>query len=400
MLRNIPVGLDRLEPALSPLSRIPAAVAAVGETFASTREARMLRTSLDPDDFTALHEAGFTRFAVPEAKGGAWRGVAESVPVIAKTVRQLAQGDPNVALVASMHPAVVGFWLGAKDAHPELFDAAQSGWVFESVIESGSWWGTMISEPGSGGDIFKTRCEAQALGEGKYALTGAKHFGSGSGVTDYMITTALPADTADAVPTVYIIDMRDRAWDGTTGLSLLREWDGYGMCATQSHAFSLERCEAIEMAVGVDPRRAMSLVGQIGAPLFVAVTLGVLDQAYAFAVNALTGKRDSLRSYERVELTAAANEYWQADALFHHMCAKIGRPGGAAAVGHGKLAVSQLAESLTSRLCKVLGGAGYSKGAPLGRWAQDVRALGFLRPPWPLQYDQQFERIWKDPLPL
>ena len=27
---------------------------------------------------------------------------------------------------------------------------------------------------------------------------------------------------------------------------------------------------------------------------------------------------------------------------------------------------------------------------PFGQWAQDVKALGFLRPPWGLAFDQMF----------
>jgi len=38
--------------------------------------------------------------------------------------------------------------------------------------------------------------------------------------------------------------------------------------------------------------------------------------------------------------------------------------------------------------------AHFSRSSPLGRWAQDVRALGFLRPPWGLAYDQLFAMSW------
>jgi len=38
--------------------------------------------------------------------------------------------------------------------------------------------------------------------------------------------------------------------------------------------------------------------------------------------------------------------------------------------------------------------AHFSRSSPLGRWAQDVRALVFLRPPWGLAYDQLFAMSW------
>jgi hypothetical protein len=39
-------------------------------------------------------------------------------------------------------------------------------------------------------------------------------------------------------------------------------------------------------------------------------------------------------------------------------------------------------------MSKVVGGASFSKAMPLAQWTQDVKALGFLRPPLPLAYDQ------------
>ena len=52
-------------------------------------------------------------------------------------------------------------------------------------------------------------------------------------------------------------------------------------------------------------------------------------------------------------------------------------------------------------LAKAVGGRAFSRSLPLAQWGQDVRALGFLRPPWPLRktsfsnWDcrQRFERL-------
>jgi hypothetical protein len=54
----------------------------------------------------------------------------------------------------------------------------------------------------------------------------------------------------------------------------------------------------------------------------------------------------------------------------------------------GKTAVSGLAESVLTRLSRAIGGATFSRSSPFGTWFEDVRALGFLRPPWSLAYDQ------------
>jgi len=49
-----------------------------------------------------------------------------------------------------------------------------------------------------------------------------------------------------------------------------------------------------------------------------------------------------------------------------------------------------LAEASLGRLARVIGGGTYSRRSPFAAWFEDVRALGFLRPPWALAYDNLF----------
>ena len=64
------------------------------------------------------------------------------------------------------------------------------------------------------------------------------------------------------------------------------------------------------------------------------------------------------------------------NALFAALCAKE--------------AVAELAEATVTRLTRVVGGGTFSRRSPFAHWHQDVRALGFLRPPWGLAYDNLF----------
>ena len=63
--------------------------------------------------------------------------------------------------------------------------------------------GTVTSEPGSGGDIAKTRSTAVLDGD-TWRVSGDKHFGSGTGIADRMITTAVPE--GEDRPTVFVLD--------------------------------------------------------------------------------------------------------------------------------------------------------------------------------------------------
>ena len=162
--------------------------------FAQQRAERHRRRALDKADFDALTDAGFHLTGAPPEMGGINGGVTEFTRPLCEMLRILAKGDPSVSLVASMHPAVIGGWLEVTEAPPPYTDAweKQRRTVFETALE-GCWWGTIISEPGSGGDPSKSRAVAKPRpSDGKYLISGQKHFGSGSGMTSFMITQAVP----------------------------------------------------------------------------------------------------------------------------------------------------------------------------------------------------------------
>jgi alkylation response protein AidB-like acyl-CoA dehydrogenase len=360
------------------------------------RAGRQARRGLDPNDFARLAGAGFLDVAVPEARGGLWRSVAETTGPICAVLRTLAAADPSVALVASMHPSVIGFWL-ARPA-PE-----QAGWSaqFDAIVSTavaGAQWGTITSEPGSGGDIVRTGTLADPDGDAPgglpgdaYRLTGDKHFGSGSGITSYMITTAVAR--GDAAPAFFVIDVRDRPWDGSAGLQLIAEWDGMGMAATQSHAMRLERCPAIRHAWNGPLEELTAAAGPLVASAFTAVVVGVLDEAVSTAKQQLAPRAEGLRAYERVEWSRAELEHWLA-VQAHEGALRAVASGDRARALHATLrakeAVAELAETCLLRLTRVLGGGTYSRRSPFASWFEDVRALGFLRPPWGLAYDGLF----------
>jgi alkylation response protein AidB-like acyl-CoA dehydrogenase len=224
-----------------------------------------------------------------------------------------------------------------------------------------------------------------------YRLTGDKHFGSGSGVTSYMITTAVAG--GDDVPAFFVIDVRDRPWDGSAGLRLTAEWDGMGMAGTQSHAMRLEGCPAIRQAWDGPLEEITLAAGPLVASLFTGVVLGVLDEAIATAKQQLAPKADALRAYERVEWTRAELEHWLA-VQAHEGALRAVAAGDHTRALHATLrakeAVAELAETCLGRLGRVIGGGTYSRRSPFAAWFEDVRALGFLRPPWGLAYDGLF----------
>ena len=166
-------------------------VRTIATDMARGRPERQRRRHLDRADFDRLSSAGFLRTGIPEEQGGLWRGVSGSVRHYCDLVYAISRGDPSVGLVASMHPTVLVYGM-VNDTAPKAFADSwtrQRDWCFQTA-QDGHWWGTITSEPGSGGDIMKTMAVVEPNGGGGLQLTGDKHFGSGSGITSYMITTA------------------------------------------------------------------------------------------------------------------------------------------------------------------------------------------------------------------
>ncbi|MGK7870895.1 acyl-CoA dehydrogenase family protein [Falsiroseomonas sp. E2-1-a20] len=371
--------------------------------LAVQRPERQRRRALEPADFDRLRDIGFHEACVPVAYGGLWEDPRRSIRVLAEAYRTLAGGDPSLALAASMHPAVLSFW---RDAEVPVGQPDADAWeaqrreVFVSAL-GGAWWGTITSEPGSGGDIGKNRAAARrdATAHCGWRITGEKHFGSGSGVTSYMITTAVPEGEAE--PAWFVFDMRDVPWDGSTGLALRAEWDRHGMAGTNSHGFTFNDFPARRMAWPGHWRQAIEGNGGTSTILFVGVILGVVDAAMAYMDRQLRarGAPDTpLPAFEKVEWVMAQREAWLAQQAYEgalHGLERHGRSRRDAQMAKANLAT--LAESILTRLCRIAGGGAYSRNSPLCFWFEDVRAAGFLRPPWSVALEGLYAIGWDVP---
>ncbi len=380
-----------------------AAVAAAVESLAAgwraERGERLRRTHLDAADVTAVVATGYPALIVPRSHGGLGDGLA-TVPHLATALGALARVDPSLALVLSMHPAVLAYWVGAPEA-PEPFAA---GWDeqrrrFFDLALDGHLWGTVTSEPGSGGDILRTRTTATPDDHGPthrlptyrlptYRLHGQKHFGSGFGVLPFMMTTALvPDDEGRPTPDVFVLDLREPSEE----MTVTRPWDGRGMRATQSDAVALDGVRAERAAWPFGALTSVPFATAVMLPLWVSIVAAVVDEAVAELRGRWEGRRAEMRPFEAAEWVRIDLEHFQIRRLAAG-CSEVDAavPVGAVALDalRAKLAVAELAESVVSRVARVAGGGSFSDASPFAAWYEDVRALGFLRPPWALGFDQ------------
>jgi hypothetical protein len=208
-----------------------------------------------------------------------------------------------------------------------------------------------------------------------------------------MITTALAE--GESKPDWFFIDVRDAPWDGSTGIKLIAPWDGHGMTATQSHGFSFEGVPAQRIAWPGNLETISLNAAPFVGSLFAAVIVGIVDEAISCARAEIGPRASDLRAFEQVEWVQAETDAWAIAQIFDGMLRAVETE----AIPHrhvvmGKNAIAELAESVLRRLCRIIGGGSFARRSPYGFWFEDVRALGFLRPPWALASDMLALTAW------
>jgi hypothetical protein len=154
----------------------------------------------------------------------------------------------------------------------------------------------------------------------------------------------------------------------------------------------LEGIPSVRMAWGGKIEQITRAAGPLVATLFTSVVLGVLDEAIGLARDQIRNRATELRPFEQVEWARAEQRHWLAVQAYEGALRAIESDDAAAlhAALRAKESVAELAEQTLLRLTRVLGGGTFSRRSPFAHWFEDVRALGFLRPPWGLAYDQLF----------
>jgi hypothetical protein len=126
------------------------------------------------------------------------------------------------------------------------------------------------------------------------------------------------------------------------------------------------------------------------------VITGTLESAVEAARAQVVRKREELRPYELTEWANVEQDVWLINAAYEGILRTIEAKGADAALDAliAKTAIARLAEGVTRSICTVIGGGSFNRTSHFGAAFEDVRALGFLRPPWGLAYDQILAGVW------
>jgi alkylation response protein AidB-like acyl-CoA dehydrogenase len=320
-------------------------------------------------------------FAAPfaPALGGAGIALRDAVEI----VEAIAEACPTTALLTTMPLGLAGAIAAGAEVGSGSHRSAALAQVEEIAADyrAGTIYAACNSEKGTGGSLASTKTVAKKDASGAFSLTGEKilaSFGRHAGVF-FSTARVAPEDLPGCgVVEFFLVPTRG------TGVTILDDWNGFGMRGTESHTVKYEAAQAtapLGFPGFIESARPL----EYWFCLFAAVPLGcVASMLRALASPAPTSPALRLRLSE-VQMRYEASRAYLLDT------ASLFRAGGDVAyrarVLRTKTFVAQEATRLCADLFALGGGRHYVRGGHLSGAMADVFAGTALRPPLALALD-------------
>ena len=346
-------------------------------------------------DYDDLRDAGFLGLCVPEKYGG----LGADLETYCLVSEQIAQGNASTALTYNMHCLTMLMMGEMADTHDmsevkrarhEVLRTAN----FREVIEKDVYYGQPHSEPVEegetdkvftvGGRRFGTTADKTT---GGYLLNGRKFFVSLAGAADYFATPAiLNRDGPFVERTLYLKVPRD-----AQGVTFTGEWDPIGMRATVSRDMELENVFVCDDAEILPPGvfGGLYLTSAHGPLLFSATFLGIMQAAYTYTLDYLTGGAPGAPLKGQIAPAIGGNvsemlcRLEAARALYYRSISEAKlqptheiRQRARAA----HLTIQRAVVEVAQEAIRVCGGRALLKKHPLERFLRDAQAASVMRP--------------------
>ena len=336
-----------------------------------------------PESFADVKASGLLSAPLPPALGGRGASLADTV----RAAEILARSSPSIALLAVMPLGVSGIHgIGADVAPPEhrALWASRIDQV-AAEVRAGKWYAACNSEKGAGGSLAATQTVASRGVDGVWRLTGEKILASSGVHADYFFSTGKV--TQEDLPGAGVVEIFYVRTDAP-GVTVLDDWDGFGMRPTESHSVRFAGAPAAEL-MGFPDFLARLQPLQYWYCLFAAIPLGCAAAILeALARPAPQSPALRLRFSEALMRVEALRAYLVETA-------SMWRPGNdpaqAARVLRTKTHVTQEATRLCAELFALSGGRHFRRTSPVARRLADAFAGTALRPPLPLALDLLIE---------
>jgi len=347
------------------------------------------------EDYDDLRDAGFLGLCVPEDHGG----LGADLETYCLVSEQLAQGNASTALTFNMHCLTMLMMGEMADAHDMSEEkrarhATLRARNFREVVEKGVYYGQPHSEPVEEGETDKVfTVGGRRFGtiadkvDGGYRLNGRKFFVSLSGAADYFATPAiLNVDGPFIERTLYLKVPRD-----APGVTFSGDWDAIGMRATVSRNMVLKDAFVPDDGEILPPGvfGGLYLNSAHGPLLFSATFLGIMQHAYSYTLDYLTGGVDGAPAKASVGPVMG-------NGIADMLCkVEAARALYLRSVSEAKLAptheirqraraahimVQRTVVEVAQEAIRVCGGRALLKSFPLERLLRDAQAASVMRP--------------------
>ncbi len=335
-------------------------------------------------NLAALFEAGIIAAPFPPSMGGAGMNCVDTV----EAIRAVATASPSTALIASMPLGLATALAAPPGLVPETHRTAWLEQVERIAADyrAARLYAACNSEKGAGGalDSIKTRAAISATGA---RLSGDKILATGGRFASTFFSTALVEE--GALPGSGKVEFFLAQTDAP-GVTILNDWDGFGMRSTESQSVRYDNAAA-DLLGFPNFILAMQPVHQFYL-LFAAVPLGCAAATLAALSHpAPSSPALRLRLSEAQMRYEALQAYLRETARDWHFQSS---PSYRLRVVRTKTYVTQEATKLTAELFALSGGRHYRRTSPVARNLADSFAGTALRPPLPLGLDtlvEQFE---------
>lgn len=320
----------------------------------------------------------------PQDGGSGWTCVDAT-----KAIQALAAHSPSAALISAMPLGLAGVVVGTGPAVPEAY---RTGWEEQAAriasdFRGGKHYAACNSEAGAGGSLAATKTIATKR-DGEWRLAGPKILASGGTHADVFFSTAKVSQ--EDLPGAGIVEFFFVPTDAP-GVTVAKDWDGFGMRSTESQSVHYEDARASELW-GFPDFLAVAQPLSYFFCLFAAIPLGC-------ATGLLDLMSNPAPSSPALRLRLAdARMKQEALTAYLSETASAWRPAAgpeyAARVLRTKTFVSSEATKLCAELFALSGGRHYRRDGAAARLLADSFAGTALRPPLALALDalvDQFE---------
>jgi len=330
------------------------------------------------ENIADLQRAGIITAPFAPALGGSGAGVAEMV----EAVEAVAAASPSTALLLAMPLGLAGVYATGPEVAPDAHRAAWAEQIERVAAEmrGGALYAAANSEKGAGGSLAATKTVARR-GDRGFLLTGEKILGSFGRNATWFFSTA-KVNQAE-LPGCGVVEFFFVA-TAAPGVTVMNDWDGFGMRATESHTVRYADAPAREV-MGFP--NFIELVQPLSYwfCLFAAIPLGC-----AAAMLRALGTPAPESPALRLRLSEALMRYEALRAYLLETAAQWRPAAGtayAARVLRTKTYVTQEATRLCAELFALGGGRHYTRTDRLAGALADAFAGTALRPPLPLALD-------------